>query len=60
MNSLFKRKSVLKLTQVSTKISKIGCFPFTFKLNEKKKMPLKKLVWRVAVTEGGGEGGVNL
>ena len=43
---------------MSIKISKIGYFPFTFKLNEKKKMPLKKLVWRVTVTEGGGEGGL--
>ena len=30
------------LTQVSIKISKISYFSFTFKLNEKKKVPLKK------------------
>ena len=46
---------------MSIKISKIGYFPFTFKLNEKK-MPLKKLVWKVTVTEGerGGGGGGGL
>ena len=37
INSLFKRKSVLNLTQVSIKISKISCFI----LNEKKKVSLK-------------------
>ena len=44
-NSLFTRKSVLKLTQVSIKISKISYFSFTSKLIEK-----KKLVWRVGIT----------
>ena len=39
--SLSKRKSVKKLTQLSTKISKFSYFSFTFKLNGKKKMPLK-------------------
>ena len=41
-NSLFKRKSIQKLTQVSIKILKTGYFYFTFKLNEKKKVPFKK------------------
>ena len=37
-NSLF----VWKLTQVSIKISKISCFSFSFKLNNKKKVLLGK------------------
>ena len=37
-----------KSKQVSIKISKISKFSFTFKLNEKKKVPLK-MIWR-----GGG------
>ena len=37
-NSLF----VWKLTQVSIKISQISCFSFSFKLNNKKKVPLEK------------------
>ena len=41
INRLFKRISVLKLTQVSIKISKIDYFSFTFKINEKKKVLLK-------------------
>ena len=45
INSLFKSKSVQKLTQVSIKISKISYFCFTFKLKLKKKAPLKNLVW---------------
>ena len=41
INSLFKRKTVWKITQVSIKISKISYFSFSLKLNEKKKVPLK-------------------
>ena len=42
INSLFKRKRVLKLTQEIIKIPKVSYFSFSFKLNEKKKMPFKK------------------
>ena len=42
INSLFKRKSEYKLTQVSIEISKTSYFYFSFKLNEKKKVPLRK------------------
>ena len=49
--SLSKRKSVKKLTQLSTKISKFSYFSFTFKLNGKKKMPLKNIVWRRELQE---------
>ena len=38
INGLYKRKGVQKLTQVSIK--------FTLKLIEKKKVQLKKMVWR--------------
>ena len=41
INSLFKKKSVRKLTQMTTKISKIGYFSFDLKLKNKKKKPLK-------------------
>ena len=41
INSLFKTKSVLKLTWVSIKISQINFYSFSFKLNEK--VPLK--IW---------------
>ena len=44
INSLFKRKSVEKLTQVNIKVSKISYYSFNFKLNEKKKVPLKTWV----------------
>ena len=52
INSLFKRKIVWKSTQVRIKIIKICYFSFTFKLNEKKKVPLKKtwLIERVIRT----------
>ena len=40
INSLFKRKSVQKLTEVSIKISKISFF-YSFKLNEKKNVHKK-------------------
>ena len=45
INNLFKRKSVYKLTQVTIKISKISHFAFRFTLNEKKKLPIKNMVW---------------
>ena len=38
INSLFKRESI----KINSKIE-IGYFSFTFKLNEKKKVPLKKI-----------------
>ena len=41
INSLFKKKSVRKLTQMTIKISKIGYFSFNLKLKNKKKKPLK-------------------
>ena len=41
INSLFKKKSVRKLTQMTIKISKIGYFSFDLKLKNKKKKPLK-------------------
>ena len=50
IDSLFKRKSVLKLMQVSIKVFKITYFSFSFKLKEKKKVPLKNMVWREWVT----------
>ena len=34
------------LSEENFKISKIAYFSFTFKLNEKKKVPLKTFVWR--------------
>ena len=37
---------VQKLKEKSIKKSKISYFSFTFKLNEKKKVPLKNMVWR--------------
>ena len=43
INSLFKRKSVHKLAQVSIKISKISYFSFSFKVNRKEKSAIKKL-----------------
>ena len=60
INSLFKRKSVKKLTQLSIKISKISYFSVPFKLSEKK-VPLKKFCLESGVTrkflqEGGGVG----
>lgn len=48
--SLSKRKSVKKLTQLSTKISKFSYFSFTFKLSGKKKVPLKKYSLEKGVT----------
>ena len=48
VNEWVKRKLMYKSKQVSIKISKISKFSFTFKLNEKKKVPLK-MIWR-----GGG------
>ena len=48
INSLFKRKNV---TQVSIKISKICNFSFSFKPNDKKKVPLKNMVWRGRLEE---------
>ena len=50
INSLFKRKRVWKLTQESIKMSKYSYFSFSFKLNEKKKAPLKKY----GLERGGG------
>ena len=47
-NEWVKRKLMYKSKQVSIKISKISKFSFTFKLNEKKKVPLK-MIW-----SGGG------
>ena len=41
--SIVKRKSIQKLGQVSIKISEFSFFFFNCKLNEKKKVPLKKL-----------------
>ena len=41
INSLFKKKSVRKLKQMTIKISKIGYFSFNLKLKNKKKKPLK-------------------
>ena len=64
INNLFKFKSVYELTQVSIKISKISYFSFSFKLNEKKKVALKNVVWKGklqrevgwSLTEGEGVG----
>ena len=42
INSLFKRKSVSKFTEVCIKTSKISYFSVSIKLAEKKKMPLKE------------------
>ena len=55
INSLFKRKSVQKLTEVSIKISKISFF-YSFKLNEKKNVH-KKIRYgeREREREGGRE-----
>ena len=36
---------------MSIKISKISSFSFSFKLNEEKKMLLKKLIWRWGLQE---------
>ena len=47
--SLFKRKGLQKLTQVSIIISKMSYFSFTFTLNGKKKVLFKSMIWR-----GGG------
>ena len=55
INSLFKRKNVQKLTQVSIKISKISYFSFSFKLNEKKKVALKNVVWKGKLQKKSGE-----
>ena len=57
--SLFKRKGLQKLTQVSIIISKMSYFSFTFTLNGKKKVLFKSMIWRGGVTrkyllEGGG------
>ena len=41
INSLFMKKSVRKLKQMTIKISKIGYFSFNLKLKNKKKKPLK-------------------
>ena len=38
------------LTQVRITRFKISYFTFTFKLNEKKKTPLKNMAWREGVT----------
>ena len=48
INSFFERKNVQMLAQASIKISKISYFSsYSFKLNEKKKVPFKKYtVWR--------------
>ena len=43
INSLFKRKSIYKLTKESIKIFKVSYFSFSFKLNEKKRVSLK--IW---------------
>ena len=42
IDSLFKRKVVWKLIQMRNKISRISYFCFSFKLNEKKTVLLKK------------------
>ena len=42
IDSLFKRKVVWKLIQMRNKISRISYFCFSFKLNEKKRVLLKK------------------
>ena len=57
--SLFKRKGLQKLTQVSIIISKMSYFSFTFTLNGKKKVLFKSMIWRGGVTRkyfwrGGG------
>ena len=36
----------IKITQVSIEISKMIHFSFTFKLNEKRKVLLKNMIWR--------------
>ena len=36
----------IKITQVSIEISKMIHFSFTFKLNEKRKVLLKNIIWR--------------
>lgn len=48
--SLFKRKGLQKLTQVSIIISKMSYFSFTFTLNGKKKVLFKSMIWRGGVT----------
>ena len=51
INSLFKRKSLLKLTQESINISQVSYFSFSFKLTEKKTVPLKNMVGERRVTK---------
>ena len=41
INSLFKKKSVRKLTQMTIKMPKIGYFSFNLMLKNNKKKPLK-------------------
>ena len=41
---------------MSVKISKISYFSFTFRLNEKKKLPLKKF----SLERGGGGGSIKI
>ena len=57
INSLFKMKSGLKLTQLSIKASVICRFSFSFKLNEKKNA-VKKTVWRGGIRKSLLEGGL--
>ena len=51
INSLFKRKSVQTLKQMSITRTKISYFSFSFKLNEKKKVLLKNMVWTGGLQE---------